>query len=135
APGRQLGGAGQQPAAQGVEARAVRGCGPTAQNRAEAHVEIRRVPDQQNARGCDGRLGVAWFDVDTNVFGDTHALCPPRVRVDCFSHSNSATGLPASRAFDSYFVTGRRTEIGSGASGVVRRSRGSASATAAICSA
>ena len=61
-----------------------------------------------------------------DFFGDAHAR---------FSQTSSATALPASRAFVSYLVIGRATEMGRPSSAVTRVSRGSASPTSAICSA
>ena len=75
--------------------------------------------------GAARRLGDLAKSVD--LFGHAHGA---------FSQRNSVTALPTCWAFASYFVTGRRTEIGSSsASSDTRRSSGSASPTSAICSA
>src|SRR3954462_1989215 len=123
----QLGGARKHPPAEGAESGPPRGGGPAAENRAEAHVQVGCVPNEQYPRGCLGghhRRRYLFFYLD--VVSDAHG---------CFSHSNSATALPACWALPSYFVTGRWTEIGRASWSVARRSRGSASPTSAICSA
>src|SRR3954447_7603402 len=126
--GGQLRRAGQQPPAEGVEPWPVRGGGPAAEDRTEAHVQIGRAPDQQHPRRRLCRLHRRWgcFFYVTDVFGQAHGR---------FSQSNSATALPACWALPSYLVTGRCTEIGSVSDAATRRSRGSASPTSAICSA
>src|SRR5262245_59350692 len=106
----------------------MRGGGPAPEDRAEAHVEVRRVPDQQHpgrrlCRQCRRRGYIIYVP---DVFSEAHGF---------FSQSNSATALPACCALPSYFVTGRSTEMGSGSDEVTRRSCGSASPTSAICSA
>ena len=86
--GRDLGGAGQQPAAERVEARAFQRGGPPAQDRSQAHVQVGRVPDQQHAaarRASDpGRRTLGRVDRSS-----------VRLMVAFLSQRNSVTALPA----------------------------------------
>ena len=132
APCGQLGGLGQQPAAQRVEPWPVRRGGPATQDGSQPHVEVGRIPDQQYPFGR--RLHV-------HVRGSGGGRIPDGF-VDhghgCLTHRNSVTALPACRALVSYLVIGRCTDIGSAevsAPNPTRRNSGSASPTSAICSA
>src|SRR6476469_3044556 len=131
----EFGGTGEQPPAERVEAGAVRGGGPATEDRAETHVEIRRVPHQQHALGGGDLFGLFGDVVQLgNLLGDAHGRIPSAAGVD-FVHRNSVMALPARCAFASKLVVGRSTEIGTSSSAPMRRSSGSASPTSAICSA
>src|SRR5277367_4675675 len=130
-----FGGAGQQPAAERVEAGPFRRGGPPAEDGSQPHVQVWRIPDQKYAtsgRRCVGRgvagqphRGAGLF------FGEAHGRAPS----ERLSHKNSVTALPATCALPSYLVTGRTTEIAVSAWASSLVSLGSASPTSAICSA
>ena len=117
-----LRGAGQQPAAQRVEARAFQGRRPAAQDRAQPHVEVGGVPHQQHAPAVEraseaaGRCPVA--EPDRQLRRPLSRCSCGRFFCEAHTHRlfqiSSVTALPASWAFVSYLVVGRTTEIGSG---------------------
>src|SRR6202012_1333540 len=132
---RPFGGARQQPAAEGVEAGTFRRGGPPAEDRAQPHVQVWRIPDQKYAtrrRRYVGRGGAGQRHRGAGFFfNEAHGRVPSERR----SHKNSVTALPATCALPSYLVTGRTTEIAVSAWASSLVSLGSASPTSAICSA
>src|SRR5690606_18992144 len=122
---RQFGGAPEQPPAESVEARTVGGGGPAAEDRAEAHVEVGGVPDEQDLTDRLDAVDSRGVGHAGKLFMDTHA--------PIFPQTNSLIALPTWCALSSNLVTGRSRLIG--AVPVKRARRGSSSPTSAMASA
>src|SRR6202012_3191 len=128
---RHFGCAGQQPAAERVEAGPFRRGGPPAEDGSQPHVQVWRIPDQKYATSRRRHVG-------SGVVGQPHrgaGFFFSEAHSQRLSHKNSVTALPATWALPSYFVTGRTTEIAVSAWASSLVSLGSASPTSAICSA